>query len=427
MVVGLTSRCQSGLTANDHVVVFFGSKTDTAYRYQPNARRDFLLTLLVIVLLAIHLISTNLASAAPLMSIWLDRPTDSGDSSRGDLGRRLARMAVAALLLATLTGAGLILAPPSARLADVLRRFPAGAYWSAGSELVFSLVCLLVYAGCWNRWRRWRWLHAGVALLSVTNLLYHFPALMIVISKLATDPGWTTSAVIERSELIRLALCSEVLSLTLHYVLASIAVSGVAVLWMLARNGDLTTDPAATRRVARVAAGVGLFASLAQLPVGVWVLMSTTGPIRGALLGEALLPSLLLGVGILLTLLLLQKLAAVMLGEVEFEKLPRLGWLLFAIVFSMVAMLSLARADRSTDPAQVEMKTAGEKLAPRPFIAASSNGQALAKQWVPSTSSYRRVPRDPSLGVDMPKPLPEPGCVTRTNRPSAALSSPAAA
>ncbi len=296
-----------------------------------------LLELLIVVVLAVHLLAMNLASAGPLMCIWLRGITGEPGSLRGRLGLRLAWWSLAAMIVGIVTGLGLILAPPSVGLHEAMGRFPVRAYWFAGAELAFSLGCLVVYVLSWNRMRRWRWFHAFWAVLSATNLLYHFPPLMIVLAKLAANAAWSEAAMIDRSTFLPLMVRGEVLSLSTHFGLASLAVAAVAVLGLLARQKDGESNQNALRHVARIAALIALLASVPQLPVGFWVLSTMPSASRDALMGGNILSSLLFAGGVMATMLLLHRLVDVAMGGVNPRNLQCVGWLLLVVVLLMTA------------------------------------------------------------------------------------------
>lgn len=103
-----------------------------------------MLELLIIVILAGHLLAMNLASAGPLVSVWLRW---HGNEWNNSLGRRLAWWSVSALVIGMVTGGLLIVTTPGTGLWNSLGRLPASAYWFAAAVLMFSFVCLVAIAG----------------------------------------------------------------------------------------------------------------------------------------------------------------------------------------------------------------------------------------------------------------------------------------
>jgi len=333
-----------------------------------------LLELLTVVGMTVHLLAVNLACAGPLVCIWLHFFSDVGDL-RDRLGKSLAWISLAALLLGILTGGVLVLVAPTPGLHEAIGRFPARAYWMAGIELVFSLVCMLIYAICWKPLRQGRWqrgLHALISLLGASNLLYHFPPLMVVLGNLAADPSWTKATIIHRPDFLELMFRGDVLSMANHFGLASLAVAAVAVLLLLSRfPGDDHKQ-----QVAQKAAALALLSSALQVPVGIWVLVTVSGSERNALTGGDPLSSLLFVAGLLLTFLLLQRLTAVVMGEVGSGNLRRVGWLLVVLVLMMTATLRGSRQSHSPVKGHSPVKAAAENLPPRLLLADSNESVA---------------------------------------------------
>ncbi len=300
--------------------------------------------LLILVLLTAHLLTVNLASAGPLVCLWLRGWGDVDMDLANQLGRSLAWLSVAAMVVGMLLGGAILLVPSSEPLWDAFRRFPVSAYWNAGLEMLFSLVCLLVYAGGWRLFGRRAWLHALFALLSASNLMYHFPPLMTVIGKMAASPAWTAEPIIDRATLLQLMARENAISLSVHFALASLAVAGVMVLGLLTRRGEQALGSADSRRVARVTAGIAFVSTLLQLPVGMWVLATMSQASRGALMGTRPLASLLFLAGVVLAMMLMSRLLAVMSGEVRLTEIRRAVWLLLLTTLLMTAAMRSSRS-----------------------------------------------------------------------------------
>ena len=316
-----------------------------------------LLGFFVVPVMAVHLIAVNLACAGPLLASWLHfRSRESETLAR--LGRSLAWASLIGLGLGMLTGGVLLFVPPATGLQEAIRRIPAQAYWMAGTELIFSAVCMLICAGCWKPLQRWRWLHASISLLGATNLLYHFPPLMAVLGKLAADPTWSTEPMIDRPLFLGLMYRGEIVSLATHFGLASFVVAAVVLLVMIARAGEEDRD-LAVQSIARKSAIIALVGSLLQVPVGVWILGALSNAEREVLMGGELLASLVFLGGMLLTFLLLQRLAAIALGEFDLQAMRQTGWLLLVLVLLMTATL------RSSRQAGDSKRTAAEARPPR--------------------------------------------------------------
>lgn len=299
------------------------------------------------ILLSVHLLAMNVASAGPLVCVCLRGRRSAPTETANQVGRQLAWLSVAALVVGMLLGGAIVYVPSNAALWEALRRFPARTYWHASSELAFSLACMTVYAGAWRRLERRRWLHVVLALVATTDLLYHFPPLMAVIGKLASNPSWTITQVIDRPVLRGLIIRGDVASLWIHFVLASLAVAGVTALVLVSRRGESVWADQSAQRAARVAAGIALGATILQLPVGVWVLSAMSQVARGALMGESPWASLLFLAALLLVLLLAGRLLAIAWGDAPRVDARRAGWLLVGVVVLMTASMRASRSGPS--------------------------------------------------------------------------------
>jgi hypothetical protein len=308
-------------------------------------------SLTVILPLALHLLAANMAAAGPLVAAWM--------AGRGLAGvvaaRRLVVWSLAGLVVGGLLGAGLLLAPSDA-LRTALARFPAKAWWFAGIELGFSAACLVgMLAALRGERRRIKtaWL---LALLSSSNLLYHFPPMMAVIGRIANEPQWAKDAVITRRAMVQMSLRPDILSLWIHFGLASLAVAAIAAMALVALPSSTDAGDADPRidgrqRLVSRLAGIALAASALQLPVGGWLLAASEVRMRDALLGGDLHATGSFLAGVLATMALLQSLAAVMMGDATATMQRRTIWLTLIVIVLMSATLSLGRA-ASTAPLQ---------------------------------------------------------------------------
>ena len=330
-----------------------------------------LLDLLIILVLSVHLVAMNLAGAGPLFGIWLGRRGESNDPVWDRLGQKVAWLSFWAFLLGMITGGGQMFFAPSDGLWEALARFPNRGLWIAAAELLFSLVCLALYAGYWTTLRKHRWWHATLALLSSSNLLYHFPPLMSVIGKLANDPTWAETPVLDRAALLPLMGRAEIVALSVHFVLASLAVSAVAVLWLSSKSKEASKSKRddwekTTLPLVRRAAWVALLTSAVQLPVGFWLLVSLPQTIRTSMMGDSAIASLAFVGAMLLTFVLFQRLLTVAIGTIESGDLRMVGWVLATLVLLMTATLYESRLDRKPLRANAaQKKTAVTQYAPR--------------------------------------------------------------
>ncbi len=183
-------------------------------------------------------------------------------------------------------------------------------------------------------------------MLSVTNLLYHFPPLMVVLAKLSATPTWVEAEIIQRKLFIQLMFQGDVLSRSAHFCLASLAVAAVAVLWLLLKEEKIAEAAPEWKRISRIAAGTALVSSLLQIPVGVWVLMTLPNRSIQRLIGGGSLGSMLLLVGIFSAMLLMQRLGVIAMGETSRLDLKRACRQLLLVIVLMTATQQSARMSR---------------------------------------------------------------------------------
>lgn len=313
-----------------------------------------MLSSFVAAVLVVHLLAVNLASAGPLVCVWLELLAWHGKTRRGETfavvnreaGRRMAWASLGALLLGVFLGAILLVIyryESSGVYWATLARFPPKAFGFAIAELVFSLALMAVCAAFWNRGLRTIWLRVGLvllALLASTNLTYHFPPLMTAISELAARPELVLEDTISRSLVREVMGRSEVLALTVHFLLASVAVSGVA----LMNIGSSLAGKSKNYQAVVVSGGrIALAPTLLQLPIGMWVLVRTPQTSVTAMVGGDALASSLFCVSIVGAFGLLHSLASIALGETDIKRVHRATILLLLVVAMMVGVLMRSR------------------------------------------------------------------------------------
>lgn len=299
-------------------------------------------------LLAIHLLAMNVASAGPLAGAWLaTRSRRAGDRSHAlDRGaRKTFGWSLACLAIGALVG-GIMLLAPSAGVRAALARFPADAYWFAGSELLFSAACIAACVKLIHR-PKLMWL---LAAATATNLLYHFPPLMAVFGELAANGDWAADAVLDRPTLRRLWLRPEVLSLWVHFALASIAVAFAAALaacHRVATSAAESVDAGTARRLA----GCALAATVLQIPVGIWLLLASDQASQQAMMGGSWPATIGLAGGVWVALGVMQSLATIAWGDGDRRQTFRACVLLtITVVFMSFALRSSRSADAGPAP-----------------------------------------------------------------------------
>lgn len=305
-----------------------------------------------ILLLAVHLICMNVASGAPLLAIWLEWKDRRGDAIAPQAARYLAKAAIVALLVGALLGIllGWLRWTPAyqeiwqVQLAHKLK-------WGI-RELIVSLVAFLVYWG----WRNYAVIptrfgfigRSCLLLLASTNLLYHFPPLLIIANKLADRalpsslelPGNVVTSKVFR----QLMLLEETPALWAHFCLASLAVAGLMLLGLALRRLKSDEDPRGAKRIAAWGGWSAFLATGLQLVVGLWLLATTPPDLQAQLTGSALWPTLCLGTSLALVVWLLRELADITLGE------PTRGGMIRAMIAMTLVILLMTAARQLSRP-----------------------------------------------------------------------------
>lgn len=311
---------------------------------------------LLSLVLAMHLLCVNIASGGPIVAAWLDWRGVRGDETAAAGAKYLATWSLATLLAGAALGVlvgwlkwdadhrALWLGPLSYKLR-----------WAV-LEAVFSL---LLTAGWW-----W-WLpsrgggrrsgaigRSFLALLSATNLLYHFPVLFVVAARLE-EAGQITGAPIGGAAFRPLMIQGETPALALHVVLASIAVAGTVLLGLALRFQRQGNAEAA----ANAAVWGGRWAvvpTIAQLPVGLWTLTMLGPSTQSRLMGNDSLATLLFLASLAAAFWLVRELVAVAMGECSRTALIRSTAAMLVTVTLMTAMQQAGRSPSQPSPVTAE-------------------------------------------------------------------------
>ena len=293
---------------------------------------------IMFLLLAIHLLCVNLAGTGPLLLLWLEWKSHHGDTLATRLAQRLSIWSIAALFAGALTGliVGMAYWSDSYQqaLADVLM---PKVKWAI-AELGFSAVLMVAVALWWSKRpnvkRSWRWLRSGLNLLAGTNLIYHFPLLLLVLAQFRL--GQLDSSEMVTSAQFRVLITQPaVLSRAVHFIVASFAVTGIAFVVMAKLDLRRQLDASDAERTASWGARIALSSTLMQIPIGIWLVSHMPAPSQSQLMGKDPLALVALIAGILLTLGLLQSLAAISFGEKDKRHWSRAIWLMMFTVASM--------------------------------------------------------------------------------------------
>lgn len=313
-----------------------------------------------IILLTAHLVCMNVASGGPLVALWLEWKDRRGDAVAPQAARYLATAAILALLVGSLLGlliGWLKWTPEYAEIWQV--RLWNKVKWGLG-ELAVSAVLLIGY---WF-WRKRATLptrrgyigRSLLLLITSTNLLYHFPTLLMVGSKLAEGsfpsdvdiPAGTLTA----RQFRPLLLHDEIPALSVHFGLASVAMAGVTLFGLALRRLRSDEDPRGAHRIIAWGGWSALVATGLQLVVGLWLLVTTPPDMQSQLIGSSLLATGCFVGSLILVVWLLRELADVTIGE------PTRGGLIRSMI-AMTAIVLLMTAARQLSRPTLPAKTPG--------------------------------------------------------------------
>lgn len=298
-------------------------------------------SLLLALVASTHLAAVGLATLGPLWCIWLSwYERRCSFEAAGNVARRLAGHSTAGLTAGMGLGGLLLIAlwlAPDGGFFQAARLIPPSRFWFGAVEAAFSLVCLAVYWLWWpsaSRGRLARCSHAAIAFLGATNLAYHFPTLFAVTGLYAAQPELAAGGFRQAM------LHPEVPARAMHFLLAATIFSG---LWVCRLVRALPPDMKA-RRVAAAVARVVLGTCVLQMISGAALLGVLAAPARDALMGGSPAATVLLGLSVLGTVLLLHWLASMSLGGEDPGLTVRAVWLVLGIILLMCAARQLQRA-----------------------------------------------------------------------------------
>jgi len=303
-------------------------------------------TTLAALLLGSHLICLNVAAGGPLLAArldWLAHRRRNPDVLAA--ARWLARVSLLAFFLGAILGLVLVVVrwSPEYRLlwTGPLRDKLFWATW----EFLFSL--LLLVGWCWHLPRgcdtqTWRAAVRGfVAILATTNLLYHFPLLFGVARQLLDQRrlnGEPLPPAVFRSLMIQQGLPA----LAVHVALASLAMAGGVLLvlaWSRLRERQAVESQTLTAYGGRWA----LVSSLAQFPVGLWLLVTLPPTAQHHVLGGDAVATLLFVASLGAAVVLIFQLVHVLSAPPTSGMLLAAAGTLVATVLLMTALHQQAR------------------------------------------------------------------------------------
>ena len=347
------------------------AQPDFCTRFVPLASSDvpqFPLEIAQALLLGTHLLAIGVAASGPIICILLSWRTEI-ESPAFKVGRKLAWWSVGGLLVGMILGTLSLFLLSDQSYWEVLSKVPEGDLWFAGSELLFSLVCLVTYAATWKQLQRRRGWHGLIGLVSVTNLLYHFPPLMIVLGQLTDGSAQLNSDWLDRATLLELMFRQEVVAPWLHFVLATYTIAGGAALWLFSRQQITASESEEPEGPVRKVAIATLVVSISQLPIGLWLVTTIPQSSRAALMGKSAVASLAFLAAMLVVFLLLGRLIKIALGEFTAEDLRKAAlWMVLVVL----AMAISTRSSREQSPLanleRLEKKDHGEGVSVAPML-----------------------------------------------------------
>lgn len=300
-----------------------------------------MMEVVVVLVLTLHLLCVNVSTGGPLVCIWLEWREGRGDTLAGRVGRYLANVSlglfVAGMLLGILLGLLLWTASFQSGLIYLWPRIKYGLW-----ELLFSLVLMAWHAAWWRLYPRCsaakRAVRVLLPLAAGTNLLYHFPPLFVILAQVSAA-GVGHDAVVTSAEFRRLMADGAVLARVVHFSLASLAMTGITMFGYALRafRRNLPEDDA--KRPAIWGGRLALIATLLQIPVGMWILVTIPADRQIRLLGGDWIATCLLVTALLAAFWLLHQLAALALGDVRRGVMVRAMLAMTVIVVLMTATL----------------------------------------------------------------------------------------
>ena len=298
-----------------------------------------LIELLVTVALGLHLMCVNVASAGPMICLWLEWRDGRGDPLARETGVVLSSASLVTLVLGVAFGLAVGLLLWDDAYATVLQRFPSRIGYGL-VELGFSAVLVACHAIWWKYQQRTGALLRGIRYLLLfaagTNLLYHFPFLFVLIANVANS-GDTARDVLD-GEFVNMISAGPVLARVTHFILAAFAVSGVLLIGFALRLRRSGREDDA-QRVAIWGGRIALAPTLLQLLVGLWVTFTLSPIAIRRLMGGDLLATALLISSLLAALWLMHKLASISFGDASQKNLIGAICLMVAVVLLMTGVL----------------------------------------------------------------------------------------
>lgn len=308
-----------------------------------------------VLLLGLHLMAMNVATGGPLVGVWLEWREQKGDRLATLAADYLAKAVSYSLLAGIFLGLALGWWSWSANYQSIwIGRLHYKLVWGVG-ELVFSLLITVGYL----QWRKsgkgrngvYRWLRSGLLVLNGTNLLYHFPSLFLLAGQLMATSELTGADL--RGAAFRERVATDgIPALVVHFGLASLAMGGMVLLGLslrLLKQLPAEEAQSLSQRAAIWGGMIALSATIVQLPVGLWVLSSSTAALRSQLMGQHPVAAICFLISLPLALWLTQILVTIAMGETQRKELVKAMVAMVLVVMLMTAAHRLGMKGAAID------------------------------------------------------------------------------
>lgn len=304
-----------------------------------------------ILVTALHLTAVNAAFSGPILALWLFlRSRRNQNGAVADLGRSLLRGSLFGFYAGMALGvvAALIWWGDHERAVErAFHALPIDRYYFTVAELIFSAAVLEAWVALWRRnadhkTSRNNALMIGLAVVGITNTVYHFPSLFTVLAVLSTR----ISAGEER--FVSLLIDPEVIARIAHFALASFAVGGAMLAALAAARRFETADDDEVAppmfALQRNGALIALIATLLQWPVGILVVLQLPEASRDALMGQNAVVTVLFAISLCAVVMLMHRMAAAAFGRVSPAEMRSLLLWLGITIMLMTAVRHFSRA-----------------------------------------------------------------------------------
>lgn len=302
-----------------------------------------LLQFLIVLTLAAHLICMNVCSAGPLLTVWLERRyRRTQDPAANQLGIQLTRTVLWTFFVGIGFGfllAGLIWMSGNRAFFDALPAFSHKIWWGVW-ELLTYLAAVVGYLCLWPRERASAtrtYFHRFLAIFAATNLLYHFPPLF---TAMANYQNATPDAEVTPAQFRQIIFSHEVMSISTHFLMASIAVAGATVM-LLGRRAALGESKVTWPVIG--GARIALVATACQFMIGMWVVLTLQPESQERVMGGNVIATGCLVISVGLSFDLLNRLSSIAFGQITDKAIRFAVGHMVTIVLLMSATLWLAQ------------------------------------------------------------------------------------